>query len=142
MKSRVTRVFASLLLSVLMLGSVLCAQRTERIIKANIPFDFVVGHEIFPAGQYKVALVGPVLLELRDSRGRALTSVLTESVQAPATPGHPKLRFEKDGDQNVLTQVWQEGDETGQQVLRSKSATVAVRRASGHVQTAEASNPR
>ena len=62
-----------------MLGSALHAQRTERIIKANIPFDFVVGHEIFPAGQYKVALVGPVLLELRDSRGRALTSVLTES---------------------------------------------------------------
>ena len=142
MKSRVTRVFASLLLSVLMLGSALHAQRTERIIKANIPFDFVVGHEIFPAGQYKVALVGPVLLELRDSRGRALTSVLTESVQAPATPSRPKLKFEKDGDQNVLTQVWQEGDETGQQVLRSKSATVAVRRASGHVQTAEASNPR
>ena len=141
MKSRVTRVFASLLLSVLMLGSALHAQRTERIIKANIPFDFVVGHEIFPAGQYKVALVGPVLLELRDSRGRALTSVLTESVQAPATPGRPKLKFERGG-QNVLTQVWQEGDETGQQVLRSKSATVAVRRASGHVQTAEASNPR
>jgi len=142
MKSRVTRAFASLVLSVLMLGSALYAQRTERVITANIPFDFVVGHEIFPAGQYRVALVGPVLLELRDSRGRALTSVLTQSVQSPATPGRPKLRFEKDGGKNVLTQVWQEDDETGQQVLRSKSATVAVRKASGHVQTAEASNPR
>jgi hypothetical protein len=142
MKSWIARVFASLLLSVLVLGSSLYAQRTERVIKANIPFDFVVGHEIFPAGQYSVALVGPVMLELRDSRARVLTTVLTQSVQAPATPGKPKLRFEKEGDQNVLTQVWQEGDETGQQVLRLKSATVAVRRASGHVQTAEASNPR
>jgi hypothetical protein len=142
MKNRVGRIFASLLLSVLMLGSALYAQRTERVIKANIPFDFVVGREIFPAGQYSVVLIGPVLLELRDSRGRTLINVLTQSVQAPAAPGQPKLRFDKEGGRNILTQVWQEGDEIGQQVLRSKSATVAVRRGSGHVQTAEASNPR
>ena len=142
MKSQVGRAFASLLLSVLMLGSALHAQNTERVIKANIPFDFVVGNQVFPAGQYSVALVGPVLLELRDSRGRALVNVLTESVQKLATSDRPKLRFDNEGGQNVLTQVWQEGHEIGQQVLRSKSSTVAVRRGSGHVQTAEASNPR
>lgn len=142
MKKRVVRVFASLLLSVLMLGSALYAQNTERVIKANIPFDFVVGNEVFPAGRYSVALVGPVILELRDSRGRALINVLTQSVQTLATSDRPKLRFDNEGGQNVLTQVWQEGHEIGQQVLRSKSATVAVRRGSGHVQTAEANNPR
>jgi len=42
----------------------------------------------------------------------------------------------------VLSQVWQKGDDMGQQVLRSKSSSIAVRRVSGHVQTAEASNPR
>jgi hypothetical protein len=141
MTNRVGRVFTSLLLGVLMLGSTVHAQRIERIIKANIPFDFVVGSEIFPAGHYSVALIGP-LLELRDSQGRALINVLTQSVQAPATPGQPKLRFNKEGGQIVLIQVWQEGNEIGQQVLRSKSATVAVRRGSGHVQTAEAGNPR
>ena len=142
MTSRVGRVFTSLFLGVLMLGSTVHAQRTERIIKANIPFDFVVGSEIFPAGQYSVALIGQVLLELRDSQGHALINVLTQSVQAPATPGQPKLRFKQEGGQIVLTQVWQEGNEIGQQVLRSKSVTVAVRRGSGHVQTAEAGNPR
>lgn len=140
--NRVGRVFASLLLSVLMLGSALYAQRTERVIKANIPFDFVVGNEIFPAGQYSVVLVGPVLLELRDSQGRALTNVLTQSVRTLAAPDRPKLRFDNLGGQNVLTQVWQAGYESGRQVLRSKPASVAVRRGSGHVQTAEASNPR
>jgi len=142
MTSRVGRVFTSLLLGVLMLGSTVYAQRTKRIIKANIPFDFVVGSEIFPAGHYSVALIGPVLLELRDSEGHALINVLTQSVQAPATPGQPKLRFNKEDGQIVLTQVWQEGNEIGQQVLRSKSVTVAVRRGSGRVQTAEAGNPR
>lgn len=142
MKNRVEGVFASLLLAVLMLGSTVHAQRTERTIKANIPFDFVVGGEIFPAGHYSVALIGPVVLELRDSLGRALTNVLTQSVQSPAKSGRPKLRFDNEGGQNVLTQVWQEGEEIGHQVLRPKSATIAVRRGSGHVQTAEASNPR
>ncbi len=142
MKNRVGRVFASLLLGVLMLGSTVHAQRTERIIKANIPFDFVVGGEIFPAGHYSVALIGPVLLELRDSEGRALTKVLTHSVQAPVEPGRPKLRFDSEGGQHVLTQVWQEGDDIGQQVLRPKSASIAVRKRSTHVQTAEVGNPR
>ena len=92
--NRVGRVFASLLLSVLMLGSALHAQHTERVIKANIPFDFVVGNEIFPAGQYSVVLVGPVLLELRDSQGRALTNVLTQSVRTlgQAGPAQTALR--------------------------------------------------
>ena len=142
MKNRVGRVFASLLLGVLMLGATAHAQRNERIIKANIPFDFVVGSEIFPAGRYSVALIGPVFLELRDSKGRALTNVLTQSVQTSAEPAQPKLRFDSEGGQHVLTQVWQEGDSTGQQILQSKSATRAVQKGSGHVQTAEASNPR
>ena len=142
MRNQVGRTLASLLLGVLMLGATVHAQRAERVIKANIPFEFVVGREIFPAGHYSVVLFGPALLELRDSQGRSLINVLTQSVQAPAKPSRPKLRFDKEGGQNVLTQVWQQGDEIGQQVLRSKSATVAVRRGPGHVQTAEAGNPR
>ena len=142
MKNQVGRTFVSLLLGVLMLGATVHAQRAARVIKANIPFEFVVGREIFPAGHYSVVVVGPALLELRDSQGRILINVLTQSVQAPAKPGGPKLRFDNEGGQNVLTQVWQEGDEIGQQVLRSKSATVAVRRGPGHVQTAEVSNSR
>jgi hypothetical protein len=142
MKNQVGRVFASLLLSVLMLGPAVYAQRNQRVIKANIPFDFVMGNRSFPAGQYSVVLVGPVRLELHDSRGRTLMNVLTESVQAHAAPGRPKLHFDNEGGQNVLTQVWQEGDEVGQQVLRSKSSTLAVRKGSGDVQTAEAGNSR
>lgn len=142
MKNRVGRVVTSLLLGVLMLGATAQAQRHERIIKANIPFDFVVGNETFPAGRYSVALIGPVFLELRDSNGRALTNVLTQSVQTSAEPAQPKLRFDSEGGQHVLTQVWQEGESTGQQILQSKTAIRAVQKRSGRVQTAEASNPR
>lgn len=142
MKNRVGRIVTSLLLGILVLGSTVHAQPNERIIKANIPFDFVVGSETFPAGRYSVALIGPVFLELRDSEGHTLTSVLTHSVQASTEPARPKLRFDSQGGLHVLTQVWQEGDDIGQQILQSKSAVRAVQKRSGHVQTAEASNPR
>ena len=89
MKNRVGLVVASLLLGVLTMGSTALAQRTERIVKANIPFDFVVGREIFPAGQLFSGDHRPGLLELRDSEGRVLTNVLTHSVQAPADPADP-----------------------------------------------------
>lgn len=143
MKNRLARLLASLLLGVLALGSTAQAQRTERTIRANIPFDFVVAGEIFPPGRYSLVLNGPLWLELRDSDGRALASVLTRSVQAPAGPNQPKLRFEEENGRRVLSQVWQKGDPLGQQVLlRSKSASVAVRKYSGHIQTAQAGNPR
>lgn len=141
MNNRVGRVLVSLLLGVLTLGSAQ-AQYVERTIKANIPFDFVVGSEIFPAGHYALVLTGPVLLELRDSQGRTLASVLTNSVQASGQRAHPRLRFESEGGQHVLTQVWQEGEPVGQQILRSKSGSFSVQKHSGRVQTAEVGNPR
>jgi hypothetical protein len=142
MKNRVGRILALLLLGVLTLGSTVQAQRTERTIKANIPFDFVVGGEIFPPGHYSVVLIEPVLLELRDSENRTLANVLTYSVQTSAHQDRPGLRFDSEGGQHVLTQVWQEGDPQGRQILRPKSAGLAVRKRSGRVQTAEAGDPR
>ena len=142
MKNRVGQILASLLLSVLTLGSTAQAQHTERTIKANIPFDFVVGSQLFPAGHYSLVFIAPVLLELRDSEGRALANVLIHAVQAATQSVRPKLRFESEGGQHVLTQVWQEGDFTGLQILQPKSGTLAVQKRSGHVQTAQVGNPR
>lgn len=142
MQNRVVRMLVSLLLGVLTLGSTVQAQYIERTIKANIPFDFVVGSEVFPAGHYSVVLIGPVRLELRDPEGHTLTNVLTQSVQAPSQAARPKLRFDSEGGQHVLTEVWQPGNDMGRQILRSRTATIAVRKRSGHLQTAEAGGPR
>jgi hypothetical protein len=142
MKNMVARVFTSLLLGVLMLGSAAQAQQSQRVIKANIPFDFVVGDRIFPAGRYSLVRIGPSLLELRDSDGHVLANVLTQSVLTLSTPASPKLRFDAEGGRHVLTQVWQENESIGQQIPQSKSVTRAVRKRSGHVQTAEVGNSR
>jgi hypothetical protein len=142
MKNQVGQILASILLGVLTLGSTVQAQHTERTIKANIPFDFVVGSEVFPAGHYSLVFIGPVLLELHDSEGRVLANVLTHAVQASTRPVRPKLLFESEAGQQVLTQVWQQGEFTGLQILQPKSGTLAVQKRSRHVQTAQVGNPR
>lgn len=142
MKNLVARVLTSLLLGVLALGSTAHAQRTEQTIKANIPFDFTVGSQIFPAGHYSLVRVEPWQLELRDSDGRVLVTVLAQSVETLTSPARPRLLFESEGGRHVLTQVWQENDSIGQQILQPKSAAYAVRKRSGHVQTAKVDNPR
>lgn len=142
MKNRVVGVLASLLLGVLAPGSTVQAQQAEPTIKANIPFDFVVGDEIFPPGRYSVVQAGPVWLELHDAQGRTLTKLLTNSVETSAQADRSKLRFESEGGRHVLTEVRQEGDSVGQQILGSKSPGLAVRKHTGRVQTAKAGSPR
>jgi len=142
MKKLIARSIASILLSVLTLGPFAQAQSPERTIKANIPFEFSVGNRSFPAGRYSLVRVEPFLLELRDPEGRVLANVLTQSVQSQTAPAQPRLLFDKEGGGHALTQVWQEDESIGQQLIPSRSATRAVQKATRHVQTAQASNPR
>ena len=142
MKNFGGRIITSFLLSILALGSVAQGQRAERIIHANIPFDFAVGDRYFPAGRYFLASSEPWQLELRDTEGHALVQVLTQSVETSARPVRPKLLFESEGGRHVLTQVWAENESIGQQILQPKWGTGDVQKRSGHVQTAKAGNPR
>ena len=142
MTKLIARSFASILFGVLALGSIAQAQRPERTVKANIPFDFALGSRTFPAGHYSLVRVEPSLLELRDSDGRILLNILTHSVQSLAAPTHPRLLFDLNAGEHTLTEVWQENDTTGQRILQSGSATRAVQKRSAHVQTAEVGNPR
>ena len=97
MKNLVGRIVTSLLLSILALGSAAQGQRSEQIIQANIPFDFAVGSRFFPAGHYSLVRSQPWQLELRDSEGRVLVNLLTQSVQTSTAPDRPKLVFESAG---------------------------------------------
>ncbi len=141
MKNLAGRIVTSLLLSILALSSAQ-GQRSEQIIQANIPFDFAVGSRFFPAGHYSLVRSQPWQLELRDSEGRVLVNLLTESVQTSTAPVRPKLVFESGDRRHVLTQVWQENQTIGQQILQAKWGSDAVQKRSGDVQSAKAGNPR
>jgi len=140
MNNLVARTLTSLVLSVLILGPAARAQRVERVIKANIPFEFSVGNRIFPAGNYSLVSTAPALLELRDPEGHSLLKVLTNSVETRATPAFPRLQFEREDDRYSLAQVWQEHDSIGQQLQPSKAWAKSAKRHSGRTQTVAVGN--
>jgi len=142
MKNLVGRTFTPLLLGVLAFGHVAQAQFIERVIKANIPFEFSVDGKIFPAEKYRLVRVTPAVLQLRDAEDRVLAVTMTNSVEALRPPQTPKLEFYGEGGRYVLTEVWQADYSFGQQLHLPKTLATAARRKSGHTQIVAADNSR
>ena len=141
MKNLVGRTLTSLLLGVLSLGPAARAQSIERVIKANIPFEFSVDGKIFPAGKYRLVSVSPEVLQLRDAEGRFLTGVLTNSVETLDAPGNPKLLFYGEDGRYVLTEVWHD-DLIGQRLPLRRSLEKMGKRKAGHTEIVAADNSR
>lgn len=141
MRSLVVGSFARVILGVVALGSLTQAQSVERVIKANIPFEFRVANKTFPAGRYRLVETTPYLLQLRDLEGRHLAAVLTNSVERSDAASDPKLYFYAEGGQYTLAEVWQQNDSIGQQLVLPKARARLARHDSRHVRiiAAEAS---
>jgi hypothetical protein len=142
MKNLVGRTLTSLLLGVLAFGPAAQAQRIERVIKANIPFEFSVGSKTFPAGRYRLVSVSPAVLQLRDAEDHCLTVVLTNSVETLKAPGYSKLQFYGEDGRYALTEVWQEDFTFGQQLQLPKSMVKVAKRKAGLTEIVAASTSR
>jgi len=95
-------------------------------MKVTIPFEFTVGNTTLAAGQY--SLVEPLqhFIQLRDARGRFVASMLTNAVESSTAPGSSVLKFNVLGGKHVLAEVWEEGNQVGEQLAHTKSAEVTV----------------
>ncbi|MDQ3254159.1 MAG: hypothetical protein M3R15_09680 [Acidobacteriota bacterium] len=99
------------------------AQSADRIVM-KIPFDFVAGKKILPAGEYTVkpTLSSRVTL-IRNADGRRdHTTILTMPVPPETLALAAKLVFHRYGDQYFLYQIWTPASERGGQlpVLRAE----------------------
>lgn len=133
MKHLIARTLTSLYLAVLLLAGVAHAQYTQ-VIKVKVPFEFTVGKQTFPAGQYSLVRTASYLLVLRDSQARVLATVVTRSAEAAAAPASAKLEFYTDGDRHVLAQVWQQDNSIGQELYRPKAGPVVAQRRRVHTE--------
>ncbi|GEM_PF-2113118 len=101
-----------------------------RQMSVTIPFDFVVGNKMLPAGQYTVepfhaaggALWSRLLIRsVVESPSNWVVISSTIPIYTNATSGKGRLIFNRyDRDRYFLSQIWVSGNPTGRQVLKSR----------------------
>jgi hypothetical protein len=105
----------------LLLSSAAKAQTTA--VKADVPFDFVVGQNSYPAGQYDLKSMndnGTMLI--RNAQESSVNKFQSSHVCTHTTPSQStKLVFLRLGDNYFLYQVWIEGRESGREFPKSRN---------------------
>jgi hypothetical protein len=90
-------------------------------LQVNIPFDFIVGDQTFPAGDYVIenhAFSQALVIRSQDNRVATTAFPVSVRVRSPQTAS--KLVFHRNGDRYFLTQVWRAGDMDGRELPKSK----------------------
>jgi hypothetical protein len=95
------------------------AQISGDVLKVKVPFDFRVGAQKFPAGEYSLKPLLPHTMLLRNQGGQVLTSIGTHSVESREIQSSVKLVFNGYGGQYFLAQIWKEGDNIGRELMMS-----------------------
>ena len=97
------------------------AQAQALHVKADIPFDFVVGNTVYSAGTYTIRPAeeasNALLLDGGDARAILMPNHCSLTLPSKTT----KLVFDRMGDTYFLSQVWVEGRTDGREFPRSKS---------------------
>jgi hypothetical protein len=107
----------------LMLSIVPAMAQHPGTIKANIPFAFTVGDKTLPAGEYTIKLPiasGIAAITIKSKDGKEAVMALADPVKPGDKAEELGLIFVKNGDKNVLFQVFVPGVELGQELLSSR----------------------
>lgn len=104
-----------LCLGVLLLGAPTTAFAMDPSM-AKIPFSFIVGGTVLPAGDYRVSEVNGMtdVVQIISTDGREAAFAMVEAVSPldPAVPGTTEFAFKKVGDEHYLASVTIAGEET------------------------------
>ena len=118
MKRNITCMLLTLSLLAVLAGTSLYAQSSS-IVKVKIPFDFQVGTQSLPAGEYTVTPTNPALVMIRNKHGQEFAAAVTTDVQANPSAGEGKLIFNHYEDYRFLAQIFIPGETVGRQLLKS-----------------------
>jgi hypothetical protein len=92
------------------------------VVKANIPFNFIVYKTQVPAGQYMIQNVGSSgTAMIIESQDRSLVKlVLPNACESAQVQQKSKLVFHRYGDQYFLAQIWTAGNDRGRELLKTE----------------------
>jgi hypothetical protein len=105
------------------------AQSRSQKLRANIPFDFVVGDKTLAAGEYTVGTVTGSSSDgivVRSTDGLHSAIRLTNNVQANAPKERAQLIFQRYGESYYLAQIWTPGLAEGREMVKSKAERAAA----------------
>jgi hypothetical protein len=116
------------------------AQSARRTV-ILIPFDFVAGEKVLPAGTYRIEPVrrdSYTAWEIQSTSASAGAVVMTSALGGNAAGAESRLVFQKYGETHVLAQVWASSDMAGRAVVQSRRARTMSETAAGKGQKPEA----
>lgn len=106
-----------------LLLAVSAAQAQEIGVKADIPFNFVVGNQMLPAGEYTLlnqGAVGQAVL-IRSYEGKTALFSSTQPCTSSSPSAKTKLVFHTMAGRYFLYQIWTEGNASGRQIPKSRA---------------------
>lgn len=94
-------------------------------VSGKVPFDFVVGKQTLPAGQYSVQSLerSPDALNIRNTDENISSLTLTYHAEKLNPSNKTVLVFHRFGEQYFLAEIWVEGSSRGIEIPRSKLET-------------------
>jgi hypothetical protein len=112
---------AAAFLGVLLMAAVAVGQNNPALLKADIPFPFVVANHTFPPGRYEVSSPSEQTIRIGNSQKQG-AFVLTSRVSGRARESSGKLVFYHYQDSYFLAQVWGAGSAAGRAIYKCPAA--------------------
>jgi hypothetical protein len=95
----------------------------EDRVKANIPFDFIAGRKMLPAGEYTIERGMSNqrdLLLIRSADNHHVLFLWAVDTIARETPRETDLVFNKVEDKYFLSRIWIAGEDTGREIPKPR----------------------
>lgn len=137
----VRRVAPLIVASLVLLSSAARAQQSGEL-KVKVPFDFMVGRLMFPAGEYALQESGPSSFVLHACRGSAFVVLTSRSIHPNSQPSRGGLVFRQAAHHYHLRRFWVDaasGQAVAQGSLPARQGTrvVTVAFKPGHARLAQ-----
>jgi hypothetical protein len=104
--------------------------QSSGMVVSNVPFEFVVGDNTLPAGEYRITRSLGNALTIRTADANAAAIRITNDIQ-PGKDRHARLVFHRYGDRYFLAEVWSGAGDMGRQLTKSRQERAIERELSG-----------
>lgn len=80
--------------------------QTSPKVLVDVPFDFMIGRTMFPAGHYTIKPLTNRNFDLKADRGRASVRIAAKPIRAPSPAGATRLIFHQENKHYQLHELW------------------------------------